>query len=82
MGTKTQFTDYFGAELNHLLKQAELDVPQQYSKMMLMPLIGNYDDIDDYLNIQKALTRLMELNNEHIAKCIKLIYEADDSSQA
>lgn len=73
------FTDYLEKEHDGLQGRSQLsdlpvdlNVQEQYTLILLRSLMGNYDDVEDYLNIQRALTRIMELNNENIAQCLKL----------
>ena len=80
MGTKTQFTDHFEAELDSIKDSNNTDLTELpaldfYKASILQSLKGNYDDIYDFINIQKALTRLMELNNEHLLQCADLNYK-------
>lgn len=71
------FTDHFETELKEIKERNNTDITEMpaldfYKASLLQTLVGNYDDIEDYVNIQKALTRLMELNNEHISQCVNL----------
>jgi len=77
MGQKINtFTDYLEAELNHIKKAnnpdiTEMDSPDFYRATLLQSLQGNYDDLADYINIQAALHRLLELNLENIKQLTK-----------
>lgn len=71
------FTDYLSAELAHINKvnnnndPLERDGPDMYKTLILKSLAGNYDDLEDFINIQTALTRVLELNHENIKQLIR-----------
>jgi hypothetical protein len=69
------FTDYLAKGTTQIEKQIndpslKPNALDSYKFMILKSLQGNYDDLEDYLNIQRALLYILELNQENIAQCL------------
>lgn len=71
----SHFTDHLSSELSNLKKDNNTDITEMpaldfYKATILQSLEGNWDDLEDLLNIQQALIRILELNQENIRQCV------------